>query len=93
MKTDFRGGYQAQLNGPGAEKKGEMERIQVNKTQKTTTRPSFAEEDLYIISVLSQEKPGSTVFWEGEGGILLRKSPRATNETTLCDLEEAPLPR
>lgn len=33
MKTDFRGGYQAQLNGPGAKKKGEMK----NKTQKTTT--------------------------------------------------------
>lgn len=37
MKTDFRGGYQAQLNGPGAKKKGEMKRTQVNKTRKTTT--------------------------------------------------------
>lgn len=37
MKTDFRGRYQAQLNSPGAKKKGEMKSTQVNKTQKTTT--------------------------------------------------------
>lgn len=37
MKTDFRGRYQAQLNGPGAKKEGEMKRTQVNKTPKTTT--------------------------------------------------------
>lgn len=26
MKRDFRGGHQAELNGPGAKKKGEMNR-------------------------------------------------------------------
>lgn len=31
MKTDFRGGHQAQLNSPGAKKKGEMN---TNKTPK-----------------------------------------------------------
>lgn len=41
----------------------------------------------------SQDKPGSTVPWEGEEGVPLRKSPRAIKETTLCVLEQAPLPR